>query len=75
MTSATYLRELFGLDGQTALVIGGTGVLGGAIARALAAAGAHVLVVGRNRENGERCVHGICEPGPDVGTWRFSNSC
>lgn len=63
MTSATYLRELFGLDGQTALVIGGTGVLGGAIARALAAAGAHVLVVGRNRENGERCVHGICETG------------
>lgn len=63
MTSATYLQDLYGLDGQTALVIGGTGVLGGAISRALAAAGAHVVVVGRNKHNGDSCVHGICGNG------------
>ncbi len=46
-TSATYLQSLFGLDGKTAVVIGGTGVLGGAICEALGGAGAHVVVVGR----------------------------
>lgn len=45
--SAEYLRQLFGLDGLTAVVIGGTGVLGGAICTALAGAGAHTVVVGR----------------------------
>ena len=30
--SAEYLQSLFGLDGQVAVVIGGTGVLGGALA-------------------------------------------
>ena len=45
--SANYLLDLFGLGGKTAVVIGGTGVLGGAIAEALAGAGAHTVVVGR----------------------------
>jgi len=59
MTSAEYVNGLFGLEGQTAIVIGGTGVLGGAIAQALASAGAHTLVVGRNSENGGACVEKI----------------
>ncbi|HBO43532.1 MAG TPA: gluconate 5-dehydrogenase [Planctomycetaceae bacterium] len=42
--SSEYLHDLFGLDGQTAVVIGGGGVLGGALCRGLAAAGAHVVV-------------------------------
>ena len=42
--SAQYLSELFGLDGQTAVVIGGAGVLGGALCRGLTGAGAHVMV-------------------------------
>ncbi|QDU06089.1 SDR family oxidoreductase [Gimesia chilikensis] len=50
--SSGYLQTLFGLSGKTATVIGGTGVLGGAIADALAQAGAHVIIVGRNQENG-----------------------
>ena len=29
--SSSYLEELFGLTGQTAVVIGGAGVLGGAL--------------------------------------------
>ena len=34
--------NLFDLTGQTAVVIGGTGVLGGAMAQALAGAGAKI---------------------------------
>ena len=34
-----YLTRLFGLEGKTAVVIGGTGVLGGAFCDALAGAG------------------------------------
>ncbi|NDC64374.1 MAG: gluconate 5-dehydrogenase, partial [Planctomycetia bacterium] len=30
--SASYLERLFGLEGRTAVVVGGTGVLGGALA-------------------------------------------
>jgi len=37
----------FSLEGRTAGVTGGTGVLGGAMARGLAAAGAHVGILGR----------------------------
>lgn len=35
---------MFGLDGQVAVVIGGAGVLGGALCAGLARAGAHVLI-------------------------------
>ena len=50
--SADYLQNLFGLDGLSAVVIGGTGVLGGAFCDALGAAGAHVVVAGRSAERG-----------------------
>jgi NAD(P)-dependent dehydrogenase (short-subunit alcohol dehydrogenase family) len=59
----SYLDELFGLSGRTAVVIGGTGVLGGAICHALAGAGAHVVVVGRNREHGDAAVASIAKQG------------
>jgi len=51
--SAQYVHDLFALDGMTAVVIGGTGVLGGALAEGIAAAGAAVVVAGRNQERGE----------------------
>nr|WP_231963054.1 SDR family oxidoreductase [Symmachiella macrocystis] len=66
MTSHTpgdYLQQVFGLEDRTAVVIGGTGVLGGAIAAALAQAGAHTLIVGRNAELGAACVARITELG------------
>jgi NAD(P)-dependent dehydrogenase (short-subunit alcohol dehydrogenase family) len=63
MSSADYLKQLFGLDGRTAVVIGGTGVLGGAFCDALAAAGAHVVVVGRNAEHGAARVEAISRAG------------
>lgn len=47
------MKNLFDLTNEVAVVIGGTGVLGGALAEGLAAAGASVAVVGRNSERGE----------------------
>jgi len=46
----SYLESLFSLEGKTAVVIGGTGVLCGAMAVAMARAGAEVALVGRNEE-------------------------
>ena len=48
--SKTYLDSLFSLSGKTAVVIGGTGELCGAMAEGLAAAGAQVILVGRSEE-------------------------
>ena len=48
--SAEYLNELFSLSGKTAVVIGGTGELCGAMAQGLACAGADVVLVGRSAE-------------------------
>ncbi len=45
--------NLFDLGGEVAVVVGGTGVLGGALAEGLAVAGASVALVGRNAERGE----------------------
>jgi NAD(P)-dependent dehydrogenase (short-subunit alcohol dehydrogenase family) len=44
------LLELFSLRGQTAVITGGSGVLGAALARGLALAGARVAVVSRRIE-------------------------
>ena len=50
-------ERLFDLSGNVAVVIGGTGVLGGALGEALAASGAAVAIAGRNEERGNaRCV-------------------
>lgn len=63
MNQQDYLVKMFGLDGKTAIVIGGTGVLGGAFCDALAGAGAHVIVVGRNAEHGNVRVQAITDAG------------
>lgn len=46
--------ELFSLSGKTAVVIGGTGELCGAMAEGMAAAGAKVILVGRDASKAER---------------------
>ncbi len=55
--------SLFDLKGEVVVVIGGTGVLGGALAEGLAAAGAAVAVVGRNVERGDARAKAIRDAG------------
>jgi NAD(P)-dependent dehydrogenase (short-subunit alcohol dehydrogenase family) len=50
MITKAELAALFALDNRVAVVTGATGVLGGAIAHGLAAAGARVAIVGRRAE-------------------------
>jgi NAD(P)-dependent dehydrogenase (short-subunit alcohol dehydrogenase family) len=51
--------KIFSLENEIAVVIGGTGVLGGALAEALAGAGARVAIVGRNAQRGTERVAAI----------------
>ena len=56
---------MFDLRNDIAVVIGGTGVLGGAIASGLARAGARVAVLGRSEERGEARAREITAGGGD----------
>jgi NAD(P)-dependent dehydrogenase (short-subunit alcohol dehydrogenase family) len=51
---AQHLVDMFGLEGRTALVTGGSGVLGSAMAQGLAAAGARVVLMGRRQDASQR---------------------
>ena len=68
-SSSEFLEQLFGLESEVAIVIGGTGVLGGALCDGIAAAGAHVVVAGRSRERGQARAEAIREAG---GTGEFA---
>ena len=57
------MNDLFDLSSDVAVVIGATGVLGGALADGLAAAGASVAVLGRNEERGRARVEAISSAG------------
>jgi len=56
-------NNLFDLSEEVAVVIGGTGVLGGSMAQALATAGAKVVVAGRSAERGKARVSEIAKAG------------
>jgi NAD(P)-dependent dehydrogenase (short-subunit alcohol dehydrogenase family) len=43
------MENLFDLTGEVAVIVGATGVLGGALASGLAASGAVVAVLGRDK--------------------------
>jgi NAD(P)-dependent dehydrogenase (short-subunit alcohol dehydrogenase family) len=61
--SSQYLEQLFGLSGQTAVVIGGAGVLGGALCAGLVQAGAHVVVADLTEEGCKARVKALQELG------------
>ncbi|GHT32815.1 hypothetical protein FACS1894214_4750 [Planctomycetales bacterium] len=50
MSSAEYLKELFGFDGQVAVIIGGAGELGGTLAAGLGKAGASIIIADMGEE-------------------------
>jgi NAD(P)-dependent dehydrogenase (short-subunit alcohol dehydrogenase family) len=64
--SAEFLQQLFGLDGRVAVVIGASGVLGGALAQGLSAAGAKIVVSGQSQERGDARVKEIREAGGEA---------
>ncbi|MFZ2033439.1 MAG: SDR family oxidoreductase [Candidatus Dormiibacterota bacterium] len=51
------------LDGNTAVVYGGGGAIGGAVAQAFAEQGAHVILAGRTQSSLERVVKSLTEQG------------
>jgi NAD(P)-dependent dehydrogenase (short-subunit alcohol dehydrogenase family) len=51
------MNKLFDLSGKIAIVTGGTGVLGRAMAKGLAQAGADVVVIGRRKDAGDEVVN------------------
>ena len=66
MADDSLVTKLFSLEGQVAVVTGGTGVLGGAMARGLAQAGAKVGILGRRREQAEAVVAEITAAGGEA---------
>ena len=58
--------DLFSLGGDVAVVIGGGGVLAGAMAEGLAAAGARVAIAGRTREHAEERAQAVTAQGHEA---------
>ena len=61
-----YLEELFGLGGQVAVVIGGAGVLGGALCEGIGRAGARVLVADVAEDRCRQRVAALARAGVDA---------
>jgi NAD(P)-dependent dehydrogenase (short-subunit alcohol dehydrogenase family) len=59
-------------SGKTAIITGGTSGIGRALGERLAAQGAHVVLVGRSRERGEKAVRGLAEQGSPSGSGSVS---
>lgn len=59
----SYLEELFGLKSKVAIVTGGTGVLGSAMCKSMAKAGAAVVILGRRKEAADNLAKEIIRAG------------
>jgi NAD(P)-dependent dehydrogenase (short-subunit alcohol dehydrogenase family) len=66
MKNALEPARLFSLAGKVAVVTGGTGVLGGAMAHGLAAAGARVAILGRRAETAAEVAAAITAAGGEA---------
>lgn len=58
--------ELFDIKGRVIVITGGYGILGSSMARCLAHAGAHVVIVGRNEEKGQALVKKLTAAGTEA---------
>ena len=61
-----HIEKLFSLEGQCAVVIGGSGKIGFPMAEALAEAGAKVYIASRSPKNFQSAVDKICSQGLDA---------
>jgi NAD(P)-dependent dehydrogenase (short-subunit alcohol dehydrogenase family) len=66
MSSEFAPERLFSLAGKVAVVTGGTGVLGGAMAHGLAAAGAKIAILGRRAEKAAQVADSIRAEGGEA---------
>jgi NAD(P)-dependent dehydrogenase (short-subunit alcohol dehydrogenase family) len=60
---AQLTKELFSVANKIVVITGGTGVLGSVMAKGMADAGAHVVIVGRRIESGQQVVSEIEQAG------------
>ncbi len=58
-----FIQELFSVQNKTAVITGGTGVLGTSMVNALAQAGANVVIIGRRKEAGQALADEIQKAG------------
>lgn len=58
--------DVFGLDGHVALVPGGGGSIGTAISKALAGAGAKVVIANHSLDKAEAAARAVCDAGGDA---------
>ncbi len=58
-----FTNQLFSVENKIVVITGGTGVLGSVMAKGMAAAGAHVVIVGRRIEAGQKVVSEIEQAG------------
>lgn len=56
-------NSIFDIKGKTAVITGGTGVLGSAMVKGLASAGANTVIIGRRKEAGDELVSAITAEG------------
>jgi NAD(P)-dependent dehydrogenase (short-subunit alcohol dehydrogenase family) len=66
VTSTPDLPTSFRLDGRVAVLVGGTGALGGRMAQALAEAGARAVIVGRDRARADAALERLRVDGADI---------
>jgi NAD(P)-dependent dehydrogenase (short-subunit alcohol dehydrogenase family) len=62
----SYLDNLFGVKGKVAVVTGGAGVLGSEMCRALAQAGAKVVIIGRRKDAADALADAIKKSGGEA---------
>ena len=68
----TELTKMYDFNGKTVAITGGTGVLGGDIAIALAGCGAQVAILGRNEDAYKALVERLGERGQQVTFFKFN---
>jgi NAD(P)-dependent dehydrogenase (short-subunit alcohol dehydrogenase family) len=66
----TYLEEIFGIKNKVAVITGGSGILGGEMAKGLLKAGAKVILLARNEDKLKMKVDELGITGNEIAWWK-----